>query len=127
MNTAGKRNRDENEPVSFMQKIVIVLLRWFLPPHLDNEMAADTLRKDIGQNNKAIEWVVVRPDSLIDEEKVTEYSVNISPTRSALFDPGKISRINVGHFMARLLTDDKVWNIWRGKMPVLYSEDAGLN
>ncbi|WP_296386884.1 NAD(P)-binding oxidoreductase, partial [Winogradskyella sp.] len=51
MNTTGNRNRDLNEPISFAQKFVIGLLRLLLPPHVDNEKAADYLRTEIGHNN----------------------------------------------------------------------------
>lgn len=121
MNTAGNSNRDLNEPVSFGEKIIIGLLRLFLPPHPDNENAADYLRVSVGQNNPHIKWVVVRPDTLINQDKVTEYKLYASPTRSALFNPGKTSRINTGHFMTRLITDDNLWNKWRGQMPVIYN------
>lgn len=123
MNTAGNSNRDLDEPISFGQRCVIGLLRMLLPPHVDNENAADYLRVNIGQNDKAIAWAVVRPDTLIDEDKVTEYEVHPSPTRSALFNPGKTSRINVGHFMADLITDDNTWKRWKGQMPVIYNKE----
>ncbi len=122
MNTVGNRNRDLNEPVSFAQKIVLGLLRLLLPPHVDNEQAADYLRSKIGPKDKEIEWVVVRPDSLIDEDEVTAYGVHLSPIRSAIFDPGQTSRINVGHFMADLITEDPIWQKWKGQMPVIYNE-----
>lgn len=121
MNTAGNSNRDLSESVSLGQKIVIGLLRLLLPPHSDNEKATDYLRKHIGQTNKHIEWAVVRPDNLINEENVSAYSLHKSPTRSAIFNPGKTSRINVGHFMARLIQDDKLWTTWKGQMPVMYN------
>jgi nucleoside-diphosphate-sugar epimerase len=122
MNTAGNSNRDLHEPISFGQRCVIGLLRLLLPPHVDNEKAADYLRTKIGQDDGAIEWVVVRPDNLIDEDKVTEYEVYPSPTRSAIFDAGSTSRINVGHFMAHLITDDDAWDKWKGQMPVIYNK-----
>jgi hypothetical protein len=122
MNTTGNRNRDLNEPISFAQKCVIGLLRLLLPPHVDNEKAADYLRSKIGQNDKLVEWVVVRPDGLIDENEVTEYEIYPSPIRSAIFNAGKVSRINVGHFMSELINDDKLWNKWKGQMPVIYSK-----
>jgi putative NADH-flavin reductase len=121
MNTDGNRNRDLNEPISFTQKIVIGLLRLLLPPHPDNEKAADYLRVGIGQDNSSIEWVAVRPSNLINNENVTEYSLHKSPIRSALFNPGKTSRINVGDFMSRLIQDDSLWNKWKGQMPVIYN------
>jgi hypothetical protein len=124
MNTTGNRNRDLDEPISFGQKCVIGLLRLLLPPHVDNENAADFLRTKIGQGHKFVEWTAVRPDGLINEDKVTAYSLHKSPTRSAIFDAGKISRINVGHFMARLIYDDALWNKWKGQMPVIYNNSA---
>jgi len=122
MNTAGNSNRDLNEPISLGEKLVIGTIRLLLPPHVDNELAADYLRVSIGQDDKSIEWVVVRPDALIDEEQVTEYEVHPSPTRSAIFNAGKTSRTNVGDFMVRLITEDDAWNRWRGQMPVIYNK-----
>ena len=124
MNTTGNRNRDVEEPISLGQRCVIGLLRLLVPPHADNENAADYLRTTIGQRNAGIEWVAVRPDGLIDEETVTEYEVHPSPTRSAIFDAGKTSRINVGHFMAELITNEEIWNRWKGQMPVIYNKSA---
>ena len=121
MNTAGNSNRDLDEQISAGQKCVIGLLRLMLPPHADNEDAADYLRTQIGQNDPIIEWAVVRPDALIDEAKKTEITVYPSPIRSAIFDSGKISRINVACFMADLIDDEDVWKQWVGKMPVIYN------
>lgn len=122
MNTTGNRNRDLNEPISFAQKSVIALLRLLLPPHVDNEKAADYLRTQIGQNNNFIEWVAVRPDGLINEKEVTNYETHPSPTRSAIFNAGKVSRINVGHFIASIIIYDNLWTKWKGQMPVIYSK-----
>lgn len=124
MNTTGNRNRDLPEPISFGQKCVIGLLRLLLPPHVDNEKAADYLRTMVGKEDSAIEWAAVRPDTLIDESEVTEYEVYASPIRSAIFDAGKTSRINVGHFMAELITDDQTWKKWKGQMPVIYNRES---
>lgn len=121
MNTAGNSNRDLSEPVSTGQKCVIWLLRLLVPPHADNEQAADYLRTQIGQGDSRIEWVVVRPDTLTDEGDVSEYDVYPSPIRSAIFDAGKTSRINVGNFMAELITNRDTWTRWKGKMPVIYN------
>lgn len=122
MNTAGNRNRDLAEPISFGEKVVVGLLRLLLPPHRDNEEASDFLRKNVGQKSVEIEWVVVRPDTLLDDDKVTEYALLPSPSRSALLNPGKTSRINVGNFMARLILEEGLWNKWKGQMPVIYNK-----
>jgi putative NADH-flavin reductase len=122
MNTAGNSNRDLHEPISFSQQCLMGLIRLLLPPHVDNEQAADYLRTKIGQNNESIKWVAVRPDNLIDEDRVTQYEVYASPTISAVFDAGVTSRINVAHFMADLITDHETWNKWKGQMPVIYNK-----
>ncbi|MEZ4621542.1 MAG: NAD(P)-binding oxidoreductase [Caldilineaceae bacterium] len=122
MNTTGNRNRDLHEPISFAQHLVIGLLRLILPPHVDNEQAADYLRTEIGQTDELIQWVAVRPDGLIDEDAVTAYEIHPSPTRSAIFDARQVSRINVAHFMADLITEDDIWQQWQGQMPVIYSK-----
>ena len=122
MNTTANRNRDLNEPISFAQKMVIAVLRLLLPPHVDNEKAADYLRTNIGQHNQMIEWTAVRPDGLTDESTVSPYEVYPSPIRSAVFNAGKVSRINVARFMAELITDSNTWNKWKGQMPVIYSQ-----
>lgn len=121
MNTAGNSNRNLHEHLSLGERFVIGLLRLLLPPQVDNENAADYLRTEIGQSNGVIEWVAVRPDSLTNENTVTEYEVHASPTRSALFNPGLTSRMNVAHFMADLITDEHAWNKWKGQMPVIYN------
>ena len=121
MNTVANRNRDLNESIPFGQKCLIWLLRLLLPPHPDNEEAAEYLRTVIGQKDKTIEWTAVRPSSLIDEESVSEIEVYPSPIRSILND-GQISRINVGHFMAKLLTENDIWNKWKGQMPAVYNK-----
>jgi len=122
MNTAGNTNRDLNEPLPIAQKFIVGLIRRLLPPQADNEQAADYLRTEIGPKNKQIEWVVVRPDGLIDKDEVTAYEVHPSPIRSAIFDPGQTSRINVGHFMADLIIENHLWQKWVGQMPVIYNE-----
>ena len=94
MNTTGNSNRDIPETPPLSRRIVIAILRVLLPPHTDNENAADFLRTQIGQNNKDIEWVAIRPDALTDEKEVTGYNVHISPIRNAIFDSGATSRIN---------------------------------
>jgi len=123
MNTTGNSNRDIPEKISFGQQCVMLLLRLLLPPHVDNEKAADFLRTNIGQDNKSIEWSAVRPDGLLDEDHVTDYKVHPSPTRSAIFDAGVTSRINVGHFMADLVIRDDLWLQWKGRMPVIYNNE----
>lgn len=122
MNTTGNQNKHDGEKISLAQSLVVGLIRHLLPPHADNEMAAAFLQSNFGQDNKAIQWAAVRPDGLIDEDAVTPYRTLPSPTRSAIFDAGKTSRINVANFMSELVLNDDVWQAWKSKMPVIYND-----
>ena len=124
MNTSGMHNRDLNEHVSFAEKVVVSLLRALLPPYNDNIKAAEYLRTQIGQHNPFIEWIAVRPDSLIDEDSVSPFEIHPSPIRSALFNPGKVSRINVARFMSELICENNTWKRWKGQMPLIYSRET---
>ncbi|MBI1337960.1 MAG: NAD(P)H-binding protein [Phycisphaera sp.] len=121
MNTAGNSRAKLGETISIAQVLVVGLIRWLVPPHADNEEAAEYLRTQIGHEAPFIGWAVVRPDSLKNEGEVTEYEVHPSPTRSAIFNPGQTSRINVAHFMATLATEDGPWQRWEGRLPVIYN------
>ena len=120
MNSSGVRNKDQHEPISLMQHLILGLLRALLPPHRDNEQAADYLRAQVASNS-SIQWAVVRPDALIDQDEVSEYDLHPAPIRSAIFDSGEVSRINVASVMSRLLIDAKLWEEWKGKMPLVYN------
>lgn len=121
MNTTGNQNKRSSESISMAQSIVMALLRILLPPHVDNEHAAEYLQSSSDKYQRIIEWIAVRPDSLIDLPIVTKYNIHPSPIRSAIFDAGKTSRINVAHFMSELITDSVLWEKWKGQMPVIYN------
>ena len=124
MNSSGVSNRDIREKPPLSQRLVVALLRVLLPPHADNENAADFLRLSIGRAHRNIEWVAVRPDSLTDEGSVTEYDLESSPIRNAIFNAGATSRINVANFMSRLVTEPELWRTWKGQMPVIYNSQV---
>jgi nucleoside-diphosphate-sugar epimerase len=122
MNTTACLDSDAKETHTVGERIVMALLRRLLPPHRDNEQAVDYLKRVIGKNDRYIEWVAVRPDTLLNEDEVTGYTVHASPTRSPIFNAGKTSRINVGNFMMRLLSENELWEQWKYRMPVVYNE-----
>jgi len=93
------------------------LVRALLPPARDNQRAADFLALEVGAAAPFAEWVVVRPDSLVDGE-VSAYRTHDGIV-SSLFRADATRLANVAHFMAELVTDDAAWRRWRGKMPVL--------
>ena len=75
-------------------------------------------------SSSSLEWIIVRPDTLIDESTVTKYETVPSPVRNAIFSPGQSSRINVANLMSRLGVENELWEEWKGKMPVLYNVTA---
>jgi hypothetical protein len=121
MNTTGNRNRKINEQYSFGDRVVLSILRYLLPPQKDNENAASYLIDFIGESNHVIEWIAVRPDTLINEEKGSKYEILESPKQSPVFNPGKTSRINVSHFMTELLKNEELWEKWKFRIPVIYN------
>lgn len=121
MNTAG--NRQPDEPVARAQRGVVALVRALVPPHADNERAAEHLRDVVGARDPAVEWAVVRPDTLVDTPDPPAYAAHAAPKRSAIFDAGTTSRANVARFMAALMLDDEPWQRWKGRMPVLYDAE----
>ena len=124
MNTVGYHNQKNDLPISSAQQAVLAVLRALLPPHRDNELAAEYFYREVGQDDSQIQWVVVRPDGLIDDESVTEYQPHPHPMLSAIFDSGKTSRVNVGHFMASLITEPELWSTWKGKLPAVYNASS---
>lgn len=124
MGTNGAPNPDGSDDVrSLGERIVLSLIRLLLPPHVDNEAAAEYLGKTVGTESSKVAWCVVRPDDLIDGD-VSEYKVEPRATGS-LFGGGETSRSNVAAFMTELILKDSVWGTWKYKMPVLRNANFG--
>jgi uncharacterized protein YijF (DUF1287 family) len=85
-------------------------------------LAGDLLVEQKGSET-TLEWVAVRPDSLIDKSEVEDYELFATRQRNPLSNPGKTSRIQVAHFMAELLVKDELWQQWKYKTPVIYSKE----
>ena len=121
MSTTAYTNKKEGEQNTFGERIVFTILKALLPHHSDNIAAGDFLLYHI-KKVESIEWVLVRPDSLIDESTTSEVVIVDKKLRSPIFDPGKTSRINVAQFISDLLTNDSLWKEWRYKTPVIYNK-----
>ncbi|MBK7867555.1 MAG: NAD(P)H-binding protein [Ignavibacteriales bacterium] len=121
MSTTAYRNTGIQEKYGLGDRMVLSTLYYLLPPHRDNVEAGLYLSNTIVMDNEKIEWVMVRPDTLIDAEHESKYEIHQSPKQSPVFESGKTSRINVSAFMIKLLLDEKLWKEWRYKMPVLYN------
>jgi nucleoside-diphosphate-sugar epimerase len=105
----------------FERALLRILCR-VLPPAADNQRAADVLLEQVGPNNAFVQWVVVRPDSLL-EGDVSEYTLHEGLV-NGLFAPGSTNMANVAHFMCELATDPGTWSEWRSKLPVIVNAAA---
>ncbi len=117
MNTVGVANPDLGEQRTWSEKVVLALLRWCIPPHRDNELAAHHLQSHVGSSSGYVQWCSVRPDSLIDAT-ISNYDVVASPV-TGIFTGRPTARSNVAHFMLELVEDDILWETWKFKMPVI--------
>lgn len=102
---------------SGIEKWFLAALQALVPPVRDNQSAADFLLHEIGVSDPILEWVVVRPDTLQNGE-ISEYTVQDKLIHT-LWKPGHTRRANVADFMCNLLSDQNLWNRWRGKMPTI--------
>lgn len=103
------------------ERAFLAALRCVLPPARDNQRAADVLFDAIGPDHPAVQWVVVRPDTLVDGD-TGPYTVHEHLT-NPLRAPAHTAMANVAHFLAELATDRATWERWRGRAPVIV--DAG--
>ena len=117
MNTVGVQNPDLEEKRNWFERGLLILLHHTLPPHRDNETAAEYLHKIVGKENKSIEWCCVRPDSLINAE-VSPYDITESPT-TGILNGRPTARSNVAHFMTELIENAELWSTWKFRMPVI--------
>lgn len=99
------------------EKAFLWTLCRLLPPAKDNQSAADFLIREIGVADPWVQWAAVRPDTLLDGE-VTEYALHEGLV-CALFKPASTNMANVAHFMCALATDSRMWDEWKGKLPVI--------
>lgn len=93
------------------------ILRALVPPAKDNQDAADFLLEHVGTDTRFVQWVIVRPDTLV-EGDVSDYVLHEGLVAS-LAKPDKSAMSNVAHFMCELVTDPKAWDAWQGKLPVI--------
>lgn len=122
MGSDGVANVKTDDQRSFVERLIIWLIRQLVPPHSDNEQAADYLLNELGsETNKAdVEWSIVRPTDLIDGD-VVGYSLYPKP-QGSLFGSGIATRANVAHFMVELLLKPTTWMQWKFQTPVLIDD-----
>ncbi len=98
-------------------RALLWMIRALLPPARDNQAAADHLREVVGTGNPHVQWVVVRPDTLL-EGDVSRYVAH-GGLVNGLLAPGRSTMANVAHFLCELATDSATWAKWKGCMPVI--------
>jgi len=104
------------------EKAIVWMLNSLLPPAGDNQRAADFLHGTIGMTNPHVQWVAVRPDTLL-EGDVSEYTLHEGLV-SSLFAPDSTNRSNVAHFMCELATNLEAWDDWKHKLPVIINASS---
>jgi uncharacterized protein YbjT (DUF2867 family) len=102
-----------------LERAFLWLLRGVLPPARDNQRAADFLLEKIAPDDACVQWVVVRPDTLLEGE-VSAYVLNEGLVNS-LSSPGSTNMANVAHFICELVTNPRTWADWRSKLPVIFN------
>jgi hypothetical protein len=105
-----------------LERALLRMLCSVLPPARDNQEAADFLLEKIGSRNAFVQWVVVRPDSLLPGE-ATAYTLHEGLVNS-LFAPGSTNMASVAHFMCELVTNPKTWADWKSKLPVIINASS---
>ena len=100
-----------------LEKMIMWMLRGLIPPARDNQQAANFLWRNIGTVHPFVQWVAVRPDTLLDGD-VSEYALH-GGLMSSLFAPASTTMSNVAHFMCELVANPKAWTDWKGKLPVI--------
>ena len=100
-----------------LDRALLAMIRGLVPPAKDNQRAADFLCREIGADNPFVQWVAIRPDTLMDGD-VSAYALHEGLV-SSLFKPASTNMANVAHFMCELATSPKAWNDWKGKLPVV--------
>ncbi len=88
-----------------------------IPPVRDNQGAADHLIREVGPADPRLQWVAVRPDTLLEGE-VCQYTLHDELVAS-IVRPDHTRMANVAHFMCELATDEATWQRWQGRMPVI--------
>lgn len=123
MSTTACINASLGEKRPGAEKPLMSAMRALLPPHRDNE---DALQLLLDSSNPAggLEWVAVRPDSLVNAQAPTPYTALPSTIRSPVFDAGVTSRINAAHFMVELVLNQTLWSQWRFLTPVVYNDES---
>jgi nucleoside-diphosphate-sugar epimerase len=107
----------EDDKRTFGERFVLFLLRYFLPPHRDNEMAVAYIHGKA--NNPNLEWVIVRPTELTDGS-ASKYEMFSKPIDPLFGGDRSVTRANVAQSMVDMILTNTLWEEWKFKMPTVY-------
>jgi nucleoside-diphosphate-sugar epimerase len=110
--------------LSFLERCLFGLIRFLLPPHVDNEQAAEFLYKTIGPASALIEWIIVRPCNLLDGNSTEYVSLPNPPGTTILFEHRTVTRATVAKFMVDLVTQSALWNQWKYQFPYVQGKGS---
>jgi hypothetical protein len=105
-----------------LEKVFLWALRGLVSPAHDNQRAADYLHGEIGASHPLVQWVAVRPDTLL-EGDASAFSLHENLV-SSLFKPDSTNMANVSDFMCDLVTDSETWARWAGRLPVIINASS---
>ncbi|KAL3943349.1 MAG: hypothetical protein SGBAC_002590 [Bacillariaceae sp.] len=115
MGTDAVADSRVDPPRTILERLVIFMLRYLLPPQADNEGVVAYLLGDT-----SFEWVNVRPTTLTTEEEANgKYTVAETTANAPVFGDQTVSRNNVAHFMVVLMTKKDTYTKYLHKMPVV--------
>jgi nucleoside-diphosphate-sugar epimerase len=103
------------------ERLAIGMMRGLIPPVRDNQQAADYLWHNVGSANPFVQWVAVRPDTLLDGD-ISEYTLHEGLVGSVR-TPDSTNMANVAHFMCELALNPETWDDWKGKFPVIVNKE----
>ena len=149
MGSDGVADPTNDDIRPFSERMVLTLIRWLIPPHRDNEMAAAFLRnhypRTIPQQQQqtqgasfdhshhhSLEWVVVRPTDLVDETTIitkknnrkpddANYILHPQPVSSLFGGNVVVARSHVAQCMVHFITQPPLWRAWKFQMPVVHN------
>eukprot|EP00536_Pseudo-nitzschia_multiseries_P010148 jgi/Psemu1/307066/fgenesh1_kg.301_\ len=121
---------------SLLERAVIWMIRYLIPPHADNEGAARYLYNDsttaaatATATATAKKWCVVRPGDLTDDDTDPKGYELLDHPRGSLFGGDSTSRMQVAACMVELATMDSSAfdKSYNHKMPVVYTSGCVVN
>jgi nucleoside-diphosphate-sugar epimerase len=108
------------------ERVLLSMVKILLPPHADNVAAAKSLAESANSSGNRLEWVGVRPVSFSrDPSTGKDYAVLANPG-DAILGNDHVGIESIAKLIADLLTKEKMWDEWRGKMPVVLNPEAVL-